>query len=197
MTHQSIKKIVLTGGPGVGKSSILKRLAELGNSVRYEVFTKLFAEAQASGRFNESYLHSKELVHELLVEQIALEQQTSKGKLVFLDRSRIDIWGFAKNMGIQPSAQDSRDLEAGVYDLVLVIEPLPEKFYDQNQIRRQTFKESLEHHHAGIVRYREFFEAQGRKPDEIMVSVPFVEGGYPSLVQERVDFILKILSPRR
>lgn len=190
------KRIVLTGGPGVGKSSILKRLEELGHSVRHEVFTKLFAEAQKSGRFNDKYLHSKELVHELLIEQTALEVQPTAGEWLFLDRSRIDIWGFAKNMGVTPFPQDQRDLESGVYDLVLVIEPLPEKYYDQNQIRRQNFKESLEHHQAGLERYREFFKAHGKNPAEIMISIPFVEGGYPCTVQDRVAYIFEVLSSR-
>src|SRR5690242_8839705 len=102
--------IALSGGPGVGKTSIIHCLQNLGYPVREEVFTRLFAQAQHEGRFTEEYLHSQELIHELVSAQVKLENQAASGEVLFLDRSRIDIWGFARNMGITPRLEDQSAL---------------------------------------------------------------------------------------
>ena len=144
------KRIVLTGGPGVGKSSIIHFLKEIGFSVREEVFTKIFEIAKNKGNFNEEFLHSQELIHELISAQIHLEDQDEMKEFVFLDRSCIDIWGFARNMGIVLKNKDKMTLEGRHYDLVFLVEPMPQEFYVQNGIRRQTFEESLVHHQANL-----------------------------------------------
>lgn len=188
------KKVVLTGGPGVGKTSIIQYLEEHNYSIRREVFTELFAKAQIEGRFSEDFLHSQEIIHELTEAQIALEttpeKNLSPNSVLFLDRSRIDIWGFAKNMKIVPYLNDKINLENGEYHTVFVIEPIPPKFYDQNEVRRQTYAESLEHHRAIIERYQEFLEYKNQVSKVSLISVPFIENGSPSLVSERAKFIL-------
>lgn len=184
------KIIALSGGPGVGKTSIIHCLQKLGYPVREEVFTRLFAQAQNEGRFTEEYLHSQELIHELISAQMKLENQAVAGKVLFLDRSRIDIWGFAKNMGITPHLEDQSALDGGLYDFVFMIEPMPKKFYDQNMIRRQNYEESLEHHEANVIRCREYLEAHGQDPQIYLKRVPFFKDGLPLSAEERTQHIL-------
>lgn len=186
----SLKKVVLTGGPGVGKTSIIKHLRELKYEVRDEVFTQLFAQAQKENRFDEHFLHSRELIHDLVSFQRELESQPSQSDLLFLDRSLIDIWGFAKGMGITPFEEDQIELENSHYDLIFVIDPLPEKYYDQNLIRRQNYPESLEHHLAGVQRYVQYLEFKGRDPKTCLIRVPFRELDLKASVMERSQFIL-------
>ncbi len=184
------KKIALTGGPGVGKSSIIHQLKNLGYSVREEVFTKLFAEAQKEGRFNDQYLQSRKLVHELLSEQMELEKNVQGEKLIFLDRSRIDIWGFARSMRITPNQSDRVLLESGHYDLVFMIEPMPKEFYDQNSIRRQSYDESLEHHQINVEGTTDYLQMCGQDPDTHLIRVPFFHSGKQLSILERTRFIL-------
>ena len=190
------RKIVLTGGPGVGKTSVLNYLRELKYSVREEVFTSLFKKAQDEHRFNDAFLNSKELIHDLIVDQMKLESQPAEGEYLFLDRSRIDIWGYAKNMGILPNVQDEKTLESAKYDFIFILDPLPSHYYDQNAIRRQTFEESLEHHDSVASRYQEFLKLTGQDNEIPIERVPFVEKGSPSSVKERTNFILKKLSEK-
>jgi predicted ATPase len=187
----TIKKIVLTGGPGVGKTSIVRCLNELKYDVREEVFTRLFAEAQKEGRFNDQFLISPQLIHDLLSSQISQEAQPGKGNLLFLDRSRIDIWGYSKNMGITPFEEDKMELENGDYDLVFVIEPLPKGYYDQNSIRRQSYQESLEHHVSVVQHYVDFLKIKEKDPNSCLIQVPFLNFDPINSVMNRTQYILQ------
>lgn len=135
-------------------------------------------------------MHSRELIHDLVSAQIELEAQPTESESVFLDRSRIDIWGFAKNMEIAPNFQDQANLEDVEYDAIFVVDPIPKKFYDQNTVRRQNYEESLEHHQAIVERYTEFLKFKGQEQKVRLIHVPFVENGAPSSVSERTEFIL-------
>lgn len=185
-----IKKVVLTGGPGVGKSSIAQCLAKLGYSVREEVFTSLFDKAQKEGRFNDQFLHSRELIHDLMQSQLELEKPSKDENLLFLDRSLIDIWGFARSMGITPFLDDKTVLESGKYDLIFMIEPMPKEFYEQNAIRRQSYSESLEHHQINVEASEGYLQMQRLDPSVHLVRVPFVYQGRQLSVSERTQFIL-------
>src|SRR5438874_800309 len=59
-----MKKIVRTGGPGVGKTTILKRLSDLECLVKREVFTEVFDAANQQGRFDELFKDPEKLIFE-------------------------------------------------------------------------------------------------------------------------------------
>ena len=67
----------------MGKTFIIQCLQKLGYDVREEVFTQLFSEAQKIGSFNDEFLHSKELILDLILAQKHLESQTGQGNLLF------------------------------------------------------------------------------------------------------------------
>lgn len=185
------KRVVLTGGPGVGKTSIIQNLRKQNYDVRDEVFTHLFAQAQKEARFNAEFLHSPELVHDLICAQMELERRPCQGDFLFLDRSRIDILGFSKNMGIRPFEEDQKELLRGVYDLIFIINPMPKKYYDQNEVRRQNYEESLEHHASVVQHYLEFIEGQGKNVKDCLIDVPFHDAAPEASIQWRTEFILQ------
>jgi len=183
-------KIVLTGGPGVGKTSILRYLREIKYDVREEVFTKLFGEAHELGKLNDEFLHSAELISGLISAQKLIESQPIQGELVFFDRSRVDILAFARNQGITLEENDKAWLERNAYDLVFAIEPLPEKYYDQNSIRRQSRSESLEHHQQIVECYIQYFKINNQDHSRRLVKVPFLSGEAEDSIRKRTQFIL-------
>jgi predicted ATPase len=185
-----MRKIVLTGGPGVGKSSIIHCLQEMGYSVREEVFTKIFAQAQNAGKFDDAFLYSKKLIQELISAQIELENREEANENLFLDRSCIDIWGFARNMGITLDPEERKSLESRRYDLVFIVEPMPREFYDQNAIRRQSYEESLVHHQANLENAIEYLKLQGEFSKNSLVHVPFSLDDRFLSVKERTQFVL-------
>ena len=188
-----IRKIVLTGGPGVGKTSILETLSELNFDTRKEVFTDIFAKAHEAGSFNEEFLRSAELLEKLISSQKALEAREAKSEFLFLDRCRADILGFCKNLEIHPPESDSNWLNKNEYDLVFIIEPLPARFYEQNSIRRQTQTEALDHHNKIIEHYTTFSKVNKLDPEDFLVKVPFIEAPKKESVHLRTEFILNTL----
>lgn len=190
------RKVVLSGGPGVGKTSIIQYLRSLNYEFREEIFTQIFAEAESEGKLNEEFLRSEKLLHDLVQAQQKLEAKESKTDLIFLDRCRIDILGFAANLNIKPTQKDLKWLIQNEYDLFFIVEPLPEKFYDQNAVRRQSQKESLEHHEKIIQHYSDFIKNNHLDLEKCLIRVPFFKGERQESVQKRAQFILSEIQKR-
>jgi hypothetical protein len=66
-------------------------------------------------------------------------------------------------------------------------DPLEEKFYDQNSLRRQTYQESLVHHKNCMNFYISYFQSRKMDPEKHLIFVPAGD------VEFRVDFVLKII----
>lgn len=184
------KKIVLTGGPGVGKTSVLHYFTGLGYDVREEVFTRHFSEAHLRGDFNDAFLESKELLENLIQSQKDLEAQKANGQFVFLDRCRVDILGFCKNIGINPPPGHLEWLTNNEYDLVFILDPLPAALYERNPIRRQSQFESLEHHKNITQHYSDFAKFNHLDPGKFLVRVPYFSADFRTSVELRGKFIL-------
>jgi len=85
---QKVTKIVFSGGPGVGKTTILNALKNLGYEVRTEVFTAIFSQANKENAFEDLFKNKKKLISELILLQKENEKMDfmPKEKLVALDR---------------------------------------------------------------------------------------------------------------
>ncbi len=57
-------KIAVSGGPGVGKTSIIKQLKAWQFDVRHEVFTELFNAAGNKQKLDQLFSDSQKLLHE-------------------------------------------------------------------------------------------------------------------------------------
>lgn len=73
------------------------------------------------------------------------------------------------------------------YDLCIIPDPLEEKFYDQNLVRRQTYQESLVHHKTCMDFYILYFQSRKMDPEKHLIFVPAGD------VEFRVDFVLKTI----
>lgn len=164
-------RVVLSGGPGVGKTSILRRLQELGHAVQPEVFTELFDEAAKAHRFDALFEDPLLLVRRLIARQQELERDQTSA-ITFFDRGMIDIAAFADNLGLERPPAEQAILDTASYNLVFIPEPLPRACYQQNQVRRQTYDASLLHHQNVVTVYRNHFRRQGRDPDAFILTVP-------------------------
>ena len=196
---RKITKIVFSGGPNVGKTSILQELKKRGYDVRNEVFTKLFSEAQKENRFEELFKNKKALINKLIDLQIEEEKidNTSTQKYIFLDRGMVDISGFPKEIEYNLTSQEISILENFHYDLCFMPDPLDKQFYDQNSVRRQTFEESLERQKQCIEVYREFYKKRNLDPEKYIVFVPSFLNHENLSVNKRADFVIKTLKEKQ
>lgn len=140
-------KIILTGPPGAGKTTILDLLEEMGFAVVQEVARDIIASETAKGEEDPDYVPvlpatDQERFNQLVVEEQLRREASVVQRPAILDRSLIDPLAYAEVFDAKhyPGAQELID-EAG-YHKVLFLEPLasyvndPERFEDADLAKR-------------------------------------------------------------
>ncbi len=167
-----MKKFVLTGGPGVGKTTVVEILASRGFSIVPEAARMIIEEQRLK---NSDILPSKNLAlfqEYVLDRQLELEEQAQEEK-VFLDRGVVDGYAFC-TLGKVPVPARIAELAPGRYDKIFLLDHLPE--YKTDGIRNENPEFSKNIHNHIIEAYKHFgYE---------LITVP------PLPPEERVNFIL-------
>jgi predicted ATPase len=141
-----MKRYILTGTPGSGKTSILHELKRQGYSIVEEAATDVIAHEQGLGN-PEPWLQPdfiESIVH--LQKQRQLEASTSPGEPQWCDRSPICTLALSRYLGYPASASLVEEIERiereGIYRRrVFFIEHLG--FCQPTEARKITFEESL------------------------------------------------------
>jgi len=162
-------RIVITGGPSVGKTTIVSLLQAQGYPVVHEQATQIIKE----GRFL-PWVDRPAFQAEVLRRQLEAEAQViDSGRPVFLDRGLFDgeAYYIYDKLEIPPAFGA---LDASRYALALLIEELP--FFEANEVRRENLEFT-----------REITEILDRCYSSRQVQVVRVKA-MPAA--ERVDFVL-------
>ena len=175
------KKIVITGGPGTGKTSLISFLEEKGYQCQNEVSRQVTLEAQKKG-IDQLFLSDPILFSQQLLEgRLKQHQEVShfKKNLLFYDRGLPDIPAYLNFTKV--SYPDSFDTicQTYRYDTVFLLPPW-KAIYTQDNERYETFEESKKIHDFLIHSYQKY----GYK----IIEVPF---GTP---KERMHFIITYLA---
>lgn len=171
----SIKKVVITGGPNSGKSSLISLLAERGLAVLTET-ARLVIEQKGIYPWDDQQLFG-ETVHR---EQVRREKELS-GELIFLDRSLVDPVAYAEVAGAPLPASIYRDIErAGYHRDVFYCEMLPTYCTDRQR------KDSPVQAAAVHDRLRTVYARFGFN----VVEVPVFSGEEERSKQLRMEFVL-------
>ena len=96
--------VVLTGGPGVGKTTLLARLASMGYAIVEESARAIIAERLASGLSRRP--SPSEFAHQILsrdIEKYVAQPRTSKW--VFFDRGLIEALGMLQAVSPMPGEE--------------------------------------------------------------------------------------------
>ncbi len=163
-------RIVITGGPSTGKTTIISLLEAKGFPVVHEQATQIIKE----GKFL-PWIDRAAFQDEVLQRQLAAEATlNSQGRPVFLDRGLFDGEAYYVYDKLEIPAIFSK-LDATRYVMAFLIEEL--SFFDKNEVRR----ESLEFTKA----ISNILEDCYRKRHVSVVRVPALSPA------ERVEFILQ------
>ncbi|MGY5846737.1 AAA family ATPase [Salegentibacter sp. HM20] len=174
------RKIVLTGGPGTGKSSIIRRLEAQGHECLHEISRQITLEAQKQG-IDQLFLEKPLLFSEKLLEGRIVqfkEADMLAAQTVFLDRGLPDVLAYMNYFDTQIPEEFTEVCKTHTYHEVFLLPPW-EEIYESDNERYESFDQAkkISKHLEKI--YTDF----GYKPR----LVPF------GSIEQRVEFILDYL----
>lgn len=169
-------KYVITGGPGVGKTTTILELKKRGHTIVPEAARSVIIQEQQKP--NGILPWTNLFAFQQVVTQLQLELESSVGKeLAFLDRGFVDNFAYCKVGNILAPQELIALKSTHKYDGVFVLDPLPQ--YNKDDVRKEdaAFAQAL---HAAII---EVYHEQGYTPVHVPVFSP----------EERARFILNAL----
>ncbi len=174
------KKIVITGGPGTGKSTVINELLKLNYTCMPEISREITLEAQKNGivqMFLKKPLLFSQLLLEGRVQQYKVATQ-KKAPIVFFDRGIPDVHGYMNYLGVDYPKQYKEMSMQHEYTQVFMMPPWQNIYISDNE-RYESFEQSLAIYNHLENTYKDL--------NYNVIEVPI------GSVNERVKFILKTL----
>ncbi|UNY99951.1 AAA family ATPase [Zhouia spongiae] len=174
---------VITGGPGVGKTTVLKELENRNYKVIPEIARELIRE-QNQNNGNALPWKNKELYKDLMFERsVKSFEQTgrteNKEKPVFFDRGFLDAVCYAKLIGSEISEQMESYAKKWRYHKNVFIFPPWRDIYEKDNERKQDWNEAVLTFEKMTETYKNYGYA--------IIEIPKMP------VNERVEFILGLI----
>lgn len=174
------KRIVITGGPGSGKTTLIQHIENLGHVCKHEVSREVINEARKDG-IDQLFLTDPMLFSEKLLES-RLRQYHEANKIeapfVFYDRGTPDVTAYMDFIGSNYAATFEAPCFEFMYDSVFLLPPW-KAIYTKDNERYETFEQ------AQII-YKALLEGY-KKYGYHVIEVP------TGSIEERAAFIFNIL----
>ena len=141
------RKIVITGGPGTGKTSVIEALEHHGYFCFHEVSREIIREAQKKG-IDQLFLEDPLLFSELLLEgRIRQYKDAEKmtSDLVFLDRGVPDVVAYMNYFGNDYPPVFNRVCREYLYERVFILPPWKQIYTEDNE-RYESYDQAVEIH---------------------------------------------------
>jgi predicted ATPase len=181
------QKIVITGGPGTGKTSIIKELEKRNYFCYHEVIRELTLEAKKEGSLTDLSTNPIAKVDDSLGFNLKIlngrinqfkDSYNLKDNIIFFDRGIADVLGYMDYFKQSYDDAFIKPCEENKYTKIIVLPPW-EDIYISDGERFESYEEAVEIHIALENIYKKF-------EYEILV-VPF------GTIEERTSFILDSL----
>ncbi len=175
------KKIVITGGPGSGKTTLITSLQEQGYQCIHEISREITLEAQKQG-IEQLFVSNPLLFSEKLIEgrlRQFQESETYKKNFLFYDRGLPDVTAYMDYFNTKYPNYFTETCNNFRYDAVFLLPPW-EKIYKQDNERYESYEEAKTIHDYLLKGYEKYG-----------YSVIEVKSGS---IQKRIEYILKKLN---
>ncbi len=158
------KKIVITGGPSTGKTSVINALEKKGHSCLHEVirsFTSIEQEKNDLKDFKTNPIVSVEdpmAFNQKVLDARLMQYQTalnSNKALVFFDRGVHDVLAYMYCFDQEYSQDFIAHAEDTKYDAVFIMPPWTDIFISDSE-RFETYEEGLKVHNSLVHTYEKF-----------------------------------------
>ncbi|PTN08137.1 AAA family ATPase [Mangrovibacterium marinum] len=147
--------IVISGGPGFGKTSLINALANLGLTTGAEVAREIITDQLRTAGAILPWVDVVAFQEAVLERRVAFWESVGSEELAFCDRAIPDQLAFARFRGFQPSKQLREKAEAyRYYPEVLICRPW-QAIYSRDEIRKESFSEACRLHDLVCEQYLE------------------------------------------
>ncbi len=173
------KNIVITGGPGTGKSTIIIELEKRKHNCMHEISREVTLMARKNG-IEQLFLKDPMLFSKMLLEGRVNQFKDAKKlktDLVFFDRGIPDVFAYMNYLGVEYPEIFIKESQKNIYYNAVFITPPWKDIYITDNERYESFEQSL----AIYNHLKAAYKSLGYK----IIEVPF------GTAQERADFILK------
>ena len=174
------KKIVLTGGPSTGKTTLIEELIRRNYTCMKEISRDITIKARAEG-IDQLFLTKPLLFSELLLEgriNQFLEAEKSDREIIFFDRGIPDVHAYMNYVGIDYPKSYLLKSAFYTYNYIFLTPPWEEIYITDNE-RYENFEQALAIHNH--------LERAYKKLGYNIIEVPF------GTVDYRADFILDFI----
>ncbi len=174
------KKIVITGGPGTGKSTVIEELINRNFECMQEISRAITLNARKTGT-EQLFLTNPLLFSELLLEgriNQYIEAEKKNSDLVFFDRGIPDVHGYMNYISIDYPDTYLNNCKFYRYNYIFLMPPWEEIYISDNE-RYENFEQALAIHNHLERTYKEL--------NYTIIEVP------TGTIKERADFILSIV----
>ena len=137
------KRIVITGGPGSGKTALINYLQQKGYPCIPEISREVTLKAQADGidqLFLKDPIHFSELLRKGRVQQFEASHSIQE-PTIFFDRGLPDITAYMEYLGVSYPAFFSETHLKYRYDAIFVLPPWKE-IYRQDNERYESYEQA-------------------------------------------------------
>lgn len=138
-----IKRIVIAGGPGSGKTSLVHSLEQAGNEVLHEISRQITLEAKRDG-IDQLFLTNAVLFSEKLINGRLKQFENAanlKSETVYFDRGMPDVTAYMEYIELSYPKLFSEMCEKYKYDKIFMLPPW-EKIYVKDNERYENYEEA-------------------------------------------------------
>ena len=174
------KRIVITGGPGSGKTTLINHIEYLGYPTMHEVSREIINEARKQG-IDQLFLTDPMLFSQKLLESRLSQFEKAKDletAYVFYDRATPDITAYMDFIGAEYAPEFEKPCFTHLYDCVFLLPPW-ELIYTKDNERYETFTQAQEIYKSLCDGYKKY--------GYTIIEVP------QGAINQRCDFILNYL----
>ncbi len=174
------KRIVITGGPGSGKTTLINHIEHLGYPTMHEVSRDIINEARKQG-IDQLFLKNPMLFSQKLLESRLSQFEKAKEletAYVFYDRATPDITAYMDFIGAEYPPEFEKPCFTHLYDCVFLLPPW-ELIYTKDNERYETFTQAQEIYKSLCDGYKKY--------GYTIIEVP------QGAINQRCDFILNYL----